>query len=124
MATVKWILIAVVAGYVALLALMYAMQRSLMYYPERFRTPPDVAGLPDAQEVVLDTADGEKLVAWYVPPRDGRPLVLYFQGNAGALQHRVDRFRALIAPGHAYMPLTIDSAIFLASPKSIIVLSR
>lgn len=104
MALFKTLLIALVAfgGFVAL---MYAMQRSLMYYPERFRTPPDVAGLPGAQEVVLDTADGEKLIAWYVPPRDGKPLVLYFQGNAGALQHRVDRFRALLAPGNGLLAL-------------------
>jgi pimeloyl-ACP methyl ester carboxylesterase len=105
MALFKTLLIALVifGGFVAL---MYAMQRSLMYYPERFRTPPDVAGLLDAQEVVLDTADGEKLIGWYVPPRDGKPLVLYFHGNAGALQHRVDRFRALIAPGNGLLALS------------------
>jgi pimeloyl-ACP methyl ester carboxylesterase len=87
-------------------ALMYVVQRSLMYHPERSRTPPDVAGLFDAQDVVLDTADGEKVIAWYVPPRDGKPLVLYFHGNAGALQHRADRFRALIAPGNGLLALS------------------
>jgi hypothetical protein len=56
--------------------------------------------------VTLDTADGEKVIAWYVPPRDGRPLVLYFHGNAGALQHRVDRFRALVAPGNGLVALS------------------
>ena len=55
-------------------ALMYAMQRSLMYFPERGRTPPAVAGLPAAQELTLDTADGEKLVAWYVAPRDRKAV--------------------------------------------------
>ena len=87
-------------------ALMYAMQRSLMYFPERGRTPPAVAGLPAAQEVTLDTADGEKLVAWYVAPRDRKPLLLYFHGNGGSLRYRVDRFRALIEPGNGLLALS------------------
>jgi fermentation-respiration switch protein FrsA (DUF1100 family) len=105
MALFKTLLTALVifGGFVAL---MYVMQRSLMYHPERVRTPPDVAGLLDARELVLDTADGEKLIAWYVPPRDGRPLVLYFHGNAGALQHRVERFRALTAAGNGLLALS------------------
>ena len=58
MALVKWIFIAA-AGYAAFAALMYVVQRSLMYFPETVRTAPAAAGLPQAQEVVLDTADGE-----------------------------------------------------------------
>ena len=40
-----------------------------MYFPDTRRTPPADAGLRDAEEVVLDTADGEKVIAWHVPPR-------------------------------------------------------
>jgi uncharacterized protein len=54
------ILVVAVLVFGAVVALMYAMQRSLMYFPERLRTSPTAAGLPGAQEVVLDTADGEK----------------------------------------------------------------
>jgi fermentation-respiration switch protein FrsA (DUF1100 family) len=104
--TLMKLLFAILAGFGGFVAVMYVVQRSLMYYPERFRTPPDVAGFAVAQEVTLDTADGEKLIAWYVPPRDGKPLVLYFQGNAGSLQHRVDRFRAIIAPGNGLVALS------------------
>ena len=48
---------------------MYVAQRALMYHPERLRTPPAAAGLFDVQEVVLDTADGEKVIVWYAPPK-------------------------------------------------------
>src|SRR5260370_18139133 len=82
MLTVKWTLVGVVVGYAGLLALMYVAQRSLMYFPEKVRTPPAAAGLPEAQEVFLQTADGEKVIAWHVPPRAAKPLVLYFHGNA------------------------------------------
>ena len=82
MALLKWLTVAAVAfgGFVAL---MYLMQRSLMYFPERARTPPAAAGLSDAQEIVLDTADGEKIIAWHVPPRGDKPVVIYFHGNGG-----------------------------------------
>ena len=56
-------------GFGGFVALMYVAQRSLMYFPDRSRTPPAAAGLPDAQEIVLDTADGENVIAWHVPPR-------------------------------------------------------
>ena len=106
MLTVKWTLVGVVVGYTALLALMYVAQRSLMYFPEKVRTPPAAAGLPEAQEIFLQTADGEKLIAWHVPPRGEQPLVLYFQGNGGALDLRASRFRALIADGTGLLALS------------------
>jgi len=99
MTTLKWLLIAGVLGYSGLLMLMYVFQRSLMYFPDSVRTPPGAVGLPQAQEVFLTTADGEKLIAWHVPPQGSKPIVVYFQGNAGALNLRAGRFKWLIADG-------------------------
>ena len=48
---------------------------------------------------MLTTADSERLVTWHVAPRSGRPVILYFQGNGGALSHRVDRFARLVQDG-------------------------
>src|SRR5438552_11782039 len=106
MLTVKWTLVGVVVGYTALLALAYVTQRSLMYFPEKVRTPPAAAGLPEAEEIFLQTADGEKVIAWHVPPRGDKPLMLYFHGNGGALSWRADRFRALIADGTGLVALS------------------
>src|SRR5207244_3056751 len=74
--------------------------------PEKVRTPPAAAGLAEAQEVVLEASDGEKLIAWHVPPRGDNPVVLYFHGNGGALAWRADRFRALIADGTGLLALS------------------
>ena len=93
MTLLKWLIVAA-AAYGGLVALAYVAQRSLMYFPERLRTAPAEAGLASAEEVVFDTADGEKVIAWHVPPRGDRAVVLYFHGNGGALRYRVDRFRA------------------------------
>jgi fermentation-respiration switch protein FrsA (DUF1100 family) len=81
-------------------------QRSLMYFPERLHTPPAMAGLPEAQEVALDTKDGERVIVWHVPPRGEKPVVLYFHGNGGALRNRVARFHALIADGNGLIALS------------------
>ena len=98
MTLLKWLIGAGIAfgGFVAL---MYVAQRSLMYFPDTMRIAPADAGFAAAQEVVLDTADGEKIVAWHVPPRGDRPLVIYFHGNGGALVHRAARFRTLTEDG-------------------------
>jgi len=99
MSSLKWIALVFAAGYLGLAGLMYLAQRALMYFPETVRTAPAAAGFPQAEEVALDTADGEKIIVWHVPPRGEQPVVLYFHGNGGALQHRVPRFRKLVADG-------------------------
>jgi fermentation-respiration switch protein FrsA (DUF1100 family) len=101
----KWIAAIALFGYAGLLVLMYAAQRSLMYFPDPGRKPPASVGLPQAEEVTLDTPDGERLIAWHVPPRDGKPVVLYFQGNGGGLDLRADRFRKLVSDGTGLVAL-------------------
>jgi len=106
MATLKNIVLVGAGIYLALVAVMYLAQRSLMYFPETLRTSPGEAGLPEAEEVTLDTADGERVIAWYIPPRGDQPIILYFHGNGGALRHRVDRFRALTQDGTGLVALS------------------
>jgi fermentation-respiration switch protein FrsA (DUF1100 family) len=94
------------AAFGGFVALMYVKQRTLMYHPERLQTPPAAAGLPEAEVLTLDTADGERVIVWHVPPQPDRPVVLYFHGNAGALRYRVDRFRALTGDGLGLVALS------------------
>jgi uncharacterized protein len=99
MTALKWTAVLILCLYLGIGAFLYYAQRSLMYFPETVRTPPAQAGLPEAEEVTLTAADGVDTIAWHVPPRDGKPVILYFHGNGGALRYRVDRFRKLIADG-------------------------
>jgi fermentation-respiration switch protein FrsA (DUF1100 family) len=85
--------------YGGFVTLLYLAQRSLQYFPERRRTMPAAVGLPEAEEVTLDTADGERVIVWHVPPRGEAPVFLYFHGNGGSLRWRDERFRALISDG-------------------------
>src|SRR2546429_26677 len=97
----KWLLIAALVGYAGLVALLYVTQRALQYFPERFRTAPAAAGLPQAEEVVLDTADGERVIAWHLPPRGEKPVILYFHGNGASLRRRCRRDALLVRAGAA-----------------------
>ncbi len=101
----KW-LIAVVVLYCGFVALLYVAQRRLQYFPERRRTAPRAIGLSEAEESVLDTADGQRVIVWHVPPREGQPVFLYFHGNGGSLRWRGERFRALIADGSGLVALS------------------
>ena len=66
----KW-LIAAVLLYGGTVVLLYVAQRSLQYFPERRRTAPRAIGLSEAEEVVLNTADGEQVIVWHVPAPGG-----------------------------------------------------
>jgi fermentation-respiration switch protein FrsA (DUF1100 family) len=106
MTWVKWLLLLAVVLYGGMVALLYLTQRALQYFPEPFATAPDAVGLPEAEEVVLTTADDERVIAWHVPPRDGQPVVLYFHGNGASLRWREARFRSLIADGTGLVALS------------------
>ena len=60
MSTLKWILVAGVAGYAALVLLLFVAQRSLMYFPDPVRRSPADHGVLNATTETLETSDGEK----------------------------------------------------------------
>jgi len=99
MTTLGWIAAIALCLYVGLATTVYLAQRSLMYFPDTAHTTPAAAGLPEAAEVPLTAADGVHIRAWHVPPRDGKPVIVYFHGNGGSLRYRVERFRRLVADG-------------------------
>lgn len=105
MGVVKSILIFAAVIYAAFVGLLFFLQRSLMYFPDPSRVLPAAAGLPQAQEHVLATEDGERVMIWHVPPRGEGAVVLYFQGNGGGLALRVPRFRSLIGDGTGLIAL-------------------
>jgi hypothetical protein len=77
--------------------------RRLQYFPDPRLVAPQAAGLDGVEELRLSTADGETLVAWFAPPQGGRPLLLYFHGNGGALVDRAARFHAFSAKGYGFL---------------------
>jgi fermentation-respiration switch protein FrsA (DUF1100 family) len=107
MIALKWILLAAVSIYLGGLAMLYFKQREMLFpIPPVGRTAPAGAGLPQAEEHVLTTEDGEKVIVWHVPAKPGRPVVLFFHGNGDFLAGRVSRFRSLTSDGTGLVALS------------------
>ena len=87
--------------------MLFFAQRSLLFpIPQTVRTTPEAAGFPEAEEHVLTTADGEKVIVWHVPARPGHAVVLYFPGNGDFLAGLVGRFRDITADGTGLVALS------------------
>jgi fermentation-respiration switch protein FrsA (DUF1100 family) len=72
--------------------LLFLFQDKLAYYPQigrEIHSTPREHGM-DYQALTLDTADGERLDAWFVPALQAHGVVLILHGNAGNLSHRMD----------------------------------
>ena len=73
---------------------MYAKQRKLQYHPDKERVSPATYNLDTVTDVELVTADGETVHGWYARPKDPeKPVIVYFHGNAEAVQTRWERAR-------------------------------
>ena len=101
-ATRRWAIARVVAALIvlALGAVVWFGQRSLMYHPDRTPVPGAAEALAGGRDVVLTTADGLELGAWYIPPADGcEAAVLVSPGNGGSRAGRVGLAEAVHRPG-------------------------
>jgi fermentation-respiration switch protein FrsA (DUF1100 family) len=94
-----------VLGYLALLGGTTLFQRDLLYARAVERADVARAGIAGLTEIRIATEDGETLVAWYMPPRSGRSVLLYLHGNAGNLATplRLTRLQALAAEGFGFI---------------------
>lgn len=88
-------------SYLAVLASVFAIQRRLIYVPDRNPADLGAAGLAGVmQEVLIRRADGGEVRSWYRPPATpDLPMVAYFQGNAGHIGDRPHKVMPFIAEG-------------------------
>lgn len=95
----RW-LAALAGGYLLLCGFMYGAQHALQYRPDPSPMDPAAVWLPQVQVETLTTPDGERIVAWWVPPRrDGGPVYLYLHGNGAHLATRDRRLARLTEEG-------------------------
>lgn len=91
----------IIVAYLVGLAILFALQRQLLF--PAGKEPPSLkrAGLVGLMESVeLTTADGLALLAWYHrPPNPSSPLILLFHGNGGTIEIRAAKAKAYIDAG-------------------------
>jgi uncharacterized protein len=102
----KWTSVAAFIAYAVLCVGLYAAQRKLVFPPLGPHISAKAAGFPEAQEMLVPTSDGEKLIAWYVAPKGDKPLVVYFHGNGDTLSWRTNRDRLLVADGTGLLAIS------------------
>jgi uncharacterized protein len=100
----RWAAAAAVVAIIAL-ALLWLLQRRLVFQPDTSPVAPAAQVIGGAHDVTLDTADGLELGGWYVPARGGDPsaTVLVANGNAGNRASRAPLARTLSERGLAVL---------------------
>jgi len=98
------VLVAVSAGAVVVAA-AWLFQRSMIYMPMTGAPPSVRTFLDRGEDVTLETADGLRLAAWFVPPEGSASgtTILVFHGNAGDRSFRLPLAQALSKAGHAVL---------------------
>jgi fermentation-respiration switch protein FrsA (DUF1100 family) len=107
MIILKWVIILVAIVYLGAATALFVWQRSILFpIPTTARTTPQAAGLPQAEENILSTADGEKVIVWHIAAQPGHRLVLYFPGNGDTLAGCAGRFRDITSDGTGLIALS------------------
>ena len=102
---VKRVALVVLIVVAVFLAVIWAFQRRLIYFPSPGPVPQASAVIDGARDVTLETSDGLTLGAWFVPARE-RPkglTILVANGNAGDRSLRASLAAALAEEGFSVL---------------------
>jgi pimeloyl-ACP methyl ester carboxylesterase len=117
----KWLRRAVYAvvfvavfAYLGACGYMYFTQRSFQYEPEGKFLALGETLLTTAEVVEIQTSNNERIRGWYAPPQPGKPLIVYYKGNAESFANEHVRYEQFVAEGFGF--LAFDYRGFPASP--------
>ncbi len=89
----KRVLLILLFAYICIAGLLYLGQERLLFLPEmggrELVASPSDRGL-SYDTVWLETEDGERLHAWWIPHPQARGVIHFSHGNAGNISHRLD----------------------------------
>ncbi|MDD5044324.1 MAG: alpha/beta hydrolase [Candidatus Omnitrophica bacterium] len=78
-------------GFVLLLGYIKFLERKSVFFPlKTVKMTPASLHIP-FEDVYLKTEDNVKINAWFIPAKDAKYTLLYFHGNAGNLQDRLEK---------------------------------
>lgn len=91
--------VAVALLFLVVIALFWALQASLIYYPGRTLLVSREAALPRARDVTFQAVDGIRLAGWLLDGEKRATVVLVFNGNAGDRSLRAGLATAIATSG-------------------------
>ncbi|MEO8685824.1 MAG: hypothetical protein ABI414_13410, partial [Devosia sp.] len=106
----------IVLGYAAVVGGMYYFQRDLQYEKTGPITALADTAIVGAENVAIPV-DGSVVNGWYEAPKAGKPLIVYYKGNAGSFTREHERYAAWTQAGYGF--LAFDYRGYPASPGSI-----
>lgn len=89
--------------YFLLLIFLYLNQRNMMYHPNTHIADPAAYGASRDIIVSYQTQDSISLNSWYFAGRPEKPVILYFQGNAGHIGDRISKVKNFINKGYGVL---------------------
>ena len=111
------ILVVVIVAYGGLLGYISLNQRSLQYDAGGKMFDLGETTLHRATLVSIASGEGSKLAGWYEAPEAGKPLIVYYRGNALSFSREHERYEAMEADGYGF--LAVDYRGFGGSPGEI-----
>ena len=87
---------AVLAIYMIFIGFLYVSQRSMIYFPPSSISEDSLKDLEDFQTIGVTTSDGLDLTGYYSAPQPGKPIIVFFHGNASHPAweaHKTDKLR-------------------------------
>jgi len=84
----------VVAIVFVLVYIRYFEHKSLYFPTKEIEFVPSAVGL-SYEDIYLETDDGIRLNAWFIPARDSKLTLLFCHGNGGNISHRVEKILIL-----------------------------
>ena len=109
-------LVVVALLYVAALGVLFVFQRDLQYDRSGRMFELSETKL-NAELVAIPNLDGSSVTGWYEPPSAGKPLILYFRGNAQSFSREHERYEAFVEDGYGF--LAFDYRGFPGSPGEL-----
>src|SRR4029453_14915995 len=107
MTDLKWLVVVAAVGYLGGLVAVFLMQRTFLFpIPQTVRTAPEAAGLPEAEEQILTTADGERAIVWHIQAKRGNQAVFFFPAQGVFLGGLVSPFRGIPSDGTGLVALS------------------
>ena len=79
------------------------LEREMVYPFDATRVAPEAMGLGLREEIF--ESGGQRLVLWLGAAKPGKPVILYFHGNAGNLAARAGRFRHFTERGYGLVAM-------------------
>jgi uncharacterized protein len=112
-----FVVVVVVLGYAGACAYMYVNQRNFQYAPEGKFLDLGETLLTTAEVVAIPTSNNERIRGWYAPPQPGKPVIVYYKGNAESFSDEHVRYEQFVADGFGF--LAFDYRGFPASPGTL-----